>query len=238
MSAQLHVFKIWSIIGMTLISLAGGLLSLFIPQNRFLSLGNSFAGGFFLSGGLLHMLAESAKEIDQIAYILCIFGLLIPLFIDTFLINHQSFEDDQKLSSYLIILSLGFHSLIEGVAFGVEQTATSATKTLLVIIAHKGFASFALAVSLNKQLKRTSKVVKWIIFFSLFTPLGAIIGLLINDIQWKNGVLMSFCVKALSSGIFVYVGLIEIILVELNEQRDKKWKFIMIVCGSIIMSLL
>src|SRR5690606_23405030 len=136
------------------------------------------------------------------------------------------------------ILSLGFHSLIEGVAFGVEQTATSATKTLLVIIAHKGFASFALAVSLNKQLKRTSKVVKWIIFFSLFTPLGAIIGLLINDIQWKNGVLMSFCVKALSSGIFVYVGLIEIILVELNEQRDKKWKFIMIVCGSIIMSLL
>ena len=98
---NLITFKIFSAIGICLISISGGFLTLLFKKNRFFSLGNCFVGGFFLTVSLRHMLSESIQVIDQHAFFLCLFGLMIPLFIDTFMIKHSILHDNDKKINYL-----------------------------------------------------------------------------------------------------------------------------------------
>ena len=80
-------WKIQCIIVITLTGLLGGVIPLYLRvKDRWLSLGNTLAGGIFLSAGLAHMLPESIEGFKRVGlgedfehlplpFILCIIGL-------------------------------------------------------------------------------------------------------------------------------------------------------------------
>lgn len=127
------LYKLEAIVLTLFIALVGG----FIPLRRkssesFLSLGNCFSGGIFLSAAFLHMLNESIEGFEAlnlnthfpIAMFSTVVGILIPFFVEKVVLeqhdhynlfdsdSHKSFQS--TLGMYALWMMLGVHSLIEG----------------------------------------------------------------------------------------------------------------------------
>lgn len=114
-------------------------------------------------------------------------------------------------SGLFFLAALAFHSFFEGLAIGVEPDVATGFPVLVAILAHKGFAAFALANALTKArlvVSRTSALV-YMGLFSLVTPIGIAVGLGLTEGvdpgPWVGGV-TAFC-----AGTFLYVGLVEMI---------------------------
>lgn len=126
-------YKLVAILITLVIALAGGLL----PTRRqtsanYLSLGNCFSGGIFISAAFLHMLQESVEGFEKLplkshfpmAMFCTILGILIPFFIEKVvlggkhdhaaLLANDKEKNDSSLSMYVLWLMLGIHSIIEG----------------------------------------------------------------------------------------------------------------------------
>jgi len=141
----------------------------------------------------------------------------------------------EKSNSWLLPLLLSIHSLVEGVALGFEDTKEDTTKILIAIVGHKLFAAFALGVNLTKNNVSSERLVKMVVFFAVMTPVGILLGLMA---MWNSDHnLIGEVVKAISAGTFIYIALVEVILEEFENPRDKYLKFLLVVVGSIAMCL-
>lgn len=187
---QLKLASFVSILGL---SLLGGILPIFrINSMSFLSLANCFGGGNFLAIALVHLFVEANEGFAKLghdyeksgAYYFLI-GLLIPLFVEKVLMKHDAhdaFNEMGKslLSLYMMLSLLSVHSLIEGIALGVQSHSSSVKAVLLAILAHKFFAAFSLSASIAKSGVKLSWTVSLIVFFSCVTPMGIILGMLLK----------------------------------------------------------
>ena len=145
---------------------------------------------------------------------------------------------------YLIALLLGIHSLIEGIALGVENSEARAAMILLAVLCHKGLAAFSLGVALTRSAVPLTRFLQVITFFSLMTPLGGILGALASaSVSGSLQSELADVILAFASGTFVYVGLVEIVLVELGGGdggggASKSFKFTVVCIGAFIMTML
>ena len=143
------------------------------------------------------------------------------------------------LMPYMMAMLLSMHSFIEGIALGVEETVVETLDVVMAIAAHKWFAAFALGVNLTRSRLDRTTLIHIVIIFSLMTPLGILIGILVtSSLESVTQSLASEAVKAVASGTFVYVGLIEVIVPELDGPFDRKPKFGLVLFGATAMSYL
>lgn len=169
-------------------------------------------------------------------------------------------KKEENMNLYLLAIVLSVHSVIEGIALGIEDTKEDTTTLLIAIIGHKFFSyvscffeinccsAFAFGVSLAKSNINTEKFVKASALFGFATPMGILLGLTI--LQSSNSLLSNrfqFCetinkrsMNAISAGTFIYIALIEIIMEEFEhannkEPKDKYIKFGLVILGVILM---
>lgn len=204
---SLLTFKLTAALIIFLIALLGGLWP-FIKKagNDFdFPLGESFAAGIFLGAGLLHMLPDATREFFQagyhypLSYLIASGGFLILLFFEH--LNHAI----KTHIAFLTLLMLSIHSLFEGAAVGLSQDFLTSFMIFIAIMAHKGAASFALAVNLNRG--RLSRFFAWVGFgfFAVMTPLGIFAGDWITTATQLNP-LLTPTFTALAAGTFLYIG--------------------------------
>ena len=80
------------------------------------------------------------------------------------------------------MIGLGAHSLFEGIAVGMGHTVNEVALLVLAIVMHKGAAGMSLGTSMAKAFPdRDNHVVLLLFFFSIFTPLGVLIGWAVGD---------------------------------------------------------
>eukprot|EP01114_Cavostelium_apophysatum_P002556 TRINITY_DN12276_c0_g1_i1.p1 TRINITY_DN12276_c0_g1~~TRINITY_DN12276_c0_g1_i1.p1 ORF type:complete len:320 (-),score=45.16 TRINITY_DN12276_c0_g1_i1:55-1014(-) len=152
-------------------------------------------------------------------------------------IKKESQPDDASRSNmYMLAVLLSLHSLIEGIALGVEDTMEDTTKVLLAIVGHKIFDAFALGISLVKNNIQSSQLIKLVCLFSLTTPIGIALG--ITFLPNPNQNLLAEVVKGISSGTFIYIALIEVILEEFENPKDRYLKFLLLLVGAFAMTIL
>jgi len=126
-------------------------------------------------------------------------------------------QKTQGLVMYMLFAALSFHSIFEGLAMGANaRFADKFYAILWAILAHKFFAALALGISLarnSKQLSLNRRIIL-AVFFSIMTPLGALIGLYLGT-AYETGSVRAKSVRgsltAFSAGIFIYVCLVEIV---------------------------
>lgn len=105
--------------------------------------------------------------------------------------------------SFLLLLALSFHSLMEGLALGT--VSADASLIGIAILAHKLITSFSLCVSIinetlmaervkstqpeSRELSASSLffIFKEIMFFALMTPIGVILGVIISRLALPTG---------------------------------------------------
>lgn len=139
------------------------------------------------------------------------------------------------LTALFLGMALSLHSVLEGLALGAQETINASKDILIAIAAHKGLAAYALGASLVDS--RTSKGRFWkvIIGFATASPIGILVGYGFSEIG--SGV-VGAALSALASGTFLYVAMMEIIPMELEDSEHLTSKLAIMFLGFGAMSVL
>ena len=95
-------------------------------------------------------------------------------------ITHHTFNPTSNITPYILLIALSLHGLFEGIALGVMKTIRDLLFLLIAILAHKWAESLALGISFFKSGTERNIFIKMIVIFSLFSPSGIIIGILLQ----------------------------------------------------------
>jgi solute carrier family 39 (zinc transporter), member 1/2/3 len=208
-----------------LVALAGGLFPILVKVNgatkKWLVYGESFAGGIFLGAGLIHLLPDAQESFNAViqsnypfVFLICAFSILFLYVIEEGAIKlltcrntectHAQF---QPWLAYLLVILLSIHSVLAGIALGIETALASFIIIFIAIIVHKGSAAFALGVSMRREGLAKNSMMKLMILFSLMTPLGIIFGSVLSSFLKANpGHLAEAAFNAIAAGTFIYMA--------------------------------
>lgn len=205
-------FKVIAIVAIFTLTLLSGLLPLrfAVKNTQFLHLSDAFAGGIFLSAGLLHLLPDAEASFRQLygnnaypfAQLYCIIACVFLLFLEKSLViygNKKKQQNAQNLqhqhltyeiagcchhktlfTPILLLIILTIHSFVEGLAIGISSNIVEAIVIFVAVIVHKGSESLALTNNLYRYKINVKNIIKLIVIFSCMTPLGIFLASLVN----------------------------------------------------------
>ena len=83
----------------------------------------------------------------------------------------------------------------------------------LAIVLHKGAAGMSLGISMAKVFPNRNNLIFSLLFmFSLFTPIGVIIGMILQD----SSEMVEIVFSCLAGGTFLYIACSEVIIEEFS----------------------
>jgi len=170
--------------------------------------------------------------------------------------THGMFNEENHKSPYLpyiLMIVLSIHSIIAGVAIGVNSSNSLINTLGIAIVSHKWTESFAFGVSLLKFLptaaetstpsegitlsprRRNAKMLKMMAAYSCMVPLGIVIGSILSIIlQGRAAAVIEALVGGVASGTFIYIALVDILLAEFESAKDKYWKYLLCIVGFVV----
>jgi len=177
--------------------------------------GKAFTSGVFLALSLTVML-PSAFSLWQKILGYNIYPVATYIAISTFIVllalehrlDHirQDELPDSIIIPIIMTAMIGLCSFMLGAALGVSDTF-AAVMVFLAIMAHKGSASFALALIMVKS--KMSRIQSYICFlcFAFATPLGIISGSIVHKyFIGESGLIFKATVISIASGVFLYLA--------------------------------
>ncbi len=198
-----------------LVSAYAGFVSLKIAQryHRLLNASDAFANGIFIGAALCHLLPDAyegfypiystaALPLTLIVALACFFLLMLGERIS------QRYESQYSTTSVaLLVAVLTIHAFTAGTSLGMTQTVAIFSTLFAAIIAHKGFALFALVIYLFKRHYSNIVIRALFLFFSLITPLGIMTGTYLHHIlNLSADHLFRAYFNAIAAGSFLYIG--------------------------------
>lgn len=133
--------------------------------------------------------------------------------------------------SLSIITALSIHSFIEGLLIGI-LTHNIFSFTLIIWI-RKAIEVIAISRSISQAKLNNEIFIMLLLFFSIMTPFGIIIG--------RNLQCISTVVIGLSSGSLIYTSCVDIVIEEFVNAGNKKGiksKFCLYLLGLLIFAIL
>ncbi|XP_070152854.1 zinc transporter ZIP1-like isoform X3 [Polyergus mexicanus] len=144
-------------------------------------------------------------------------------------------DDDFVISSLrglLIVLGLSVHELFEGLAIGLESSASHVWYMFLAVASHKFVIAFCIGVELLASRTRTYLSIIYTCTFAVVSPIGIGIGMgLVGGGSAAASGPMAVILQGLASGTLLYVVFFEI----LQEHRTGLGQYISILFGFLVM---
>ncbi|VDN01475.1 unnamed protein product [Thelazia callipaeda] len=136
--------------------------------------------------------------------------------------------------SITFILAISFHSIIEGLAFGVQSDKTRIITLFISLMVHKVIVAF----SVGLQLARThAHALGWVsvsmALLSVMTPLGGFIGTYVQSSQMDTQIkaLTILILQGIAVGTFIYVTFFEVLLHERDNEHPNLLKLVFMLIG-------
>ena len=148
--------------------------------------------------------------------------------------NNHVCNPTSSITPYILLIALSVHGIFEGIALGVMNTVKECSILFSAIILHKWAAAFALGISFYKSGTEKNIFINMIILFTLFGPIGIIIGMIFSD----AGNLIKGIMLGISGGTFIYVAASEIIVEEFSLSKKIQIKYLWFLFGGILTFLL
>ncbi len=142
----------------------------------------------------------------------------------------------------LMFGALSFHSFVAGLSLGASPARVA---VFVAIVAHKGFASFALGTRFvqtrgagrrGAPALSAGAVAAWMALFALVTPAGVLAGTALRGAG--AGSQAAAHLTAAAAGTFIYVALAEVALPEFAKPGDARAKALFLLLGYAGMSAL
>ncbi len=240
---SLLALKIIAGLSILAVGVLGGIIPLLAARlrasQRFFSLGNALAGGIFLGVGFTHLLPEAGEMLAEftdypLAPLLAAAGIAILLWIDRVYFEsmgpaggEESGGQRRPLYPMVMLAALSIHSVITGIALGLEPEVAASLLVMTGILLHKGSASFALMVSAHAAGLNTSNLRLVLTVFVLMTPLGILFGTTVSSfMEGENAELVEGVFNALAAGTFIYVAIMDVIGGEMGRIKDRMAHFV------------
>uniref|UniRef100_A0A336LKY4 CSON012543 protein n=1 Tax=Culicoides sonorensis TaxID=179676 RepID=A0A336LKY4_CULSO len=129
--------------------------------------------------------------------------------------SHIPHEDDSfqsNMRGLLIVLALSIHELFEGLAVGLEDSASTVWYMFGAVSAHKYVIAFCIGVELVVNKTKTWLAVVYILIYSFVSALGIGIGIiLVNGSNADDMQVPSAILQGLAAGTLLFVVFFEIL---------------------------
>lgn len=150
-------------------------------------------------------------------------------------ISKENFEFEHNhstLRSILLLVALSLHSVFEGLAVGLQRKTSQIIGIFAGLFLHKMILSFSLGMSLVQSKLSYVSMLKSVILFSISSPFGIGLGLLIIDL-WDSriSVLIQGLLQGIACGTFLYVTFFEMLPHELNSSDIRLLKVVFLILG-------
>lgn len=148
-------------------------------------------------------------------------------------------QEELSIRSVVLLLVLSLHSLFEGTAVGLQNTVMQFIGLSVGVTVHGCLVAFALGMSLaSHHHSSRSTVIRFGLCYSLMVPGGIGIGMAIGTVRGFVGRLVSGLLQALTAGTFIYVIFAEIFPNEIDRNRNRLLKVLVMFVGFVIISCL
>ncbi|KAL0923010.1 hypothetical protein M5K25_007052 [Dendrobium thyrsiflorum] len=156
----------------------------------------------------------------------------------------------QRMVSQVLEIGIIFHSVIIGLTMGMSQNQCTIRPLVAALAFHQIFEGMGLGGCIAQAGFGVATVGYMCLMFSVTTPIGILLGMLVfymtgYDDSSPNALILEGLLGSLSSGILVYMALVDLIAVDFfhnkkmsSSPRLKKLSFITLVLGSASMSIL
>lgn len=146
-------------------------------------------------------------------------------------INEHIKSTKCDLTPYVLMIALSVHSVLEGIAVGLQDDVADIWSFLIVISTHKWVEAMSLGTSMSRNLEHSPSTVKILILtFSLATPIGIVMGMIVME----AAPLINIIFSGLAGGTFLYIAASELVVEEFAIPTQKWIKL----CGFIIGALI
>ncbi len=179
----------------------------------------SFSAGALLAAAFFHIIPESI-ELFKNALLTILIGFIFFYLLESIITGHHCHDEQCRLEnlSTLALISLGFHSLIDGLIIGIGFEVSlkiGLVATLGVILHEFPEGITVMSIMIHSQIKKTKAMV-FSYLVALATPIGAIVSLfLVKEISEQSlGILLS-----IAAGSFLYIAASDLIP-ETHRQRE------------------
>ncbi|GAV66583.1 Zip domain-containing protein [Cephalotus follicularis] len=156
----------------------------------------------------------------------------------------------QRLVSQVLEIGIIFHSVIIGVTMGMSQNKCTIRPLVAALAFHQIFEGLGLGGCIAQAGFSFGTVAYMCFMFSVTTPMGILLGMIVYSLTGyddsnPNALIMEGLLGSLSSGILIYMGLVDLVAVDFfhnklmsSETWLKKTSFIVLTIGSTSMSIL
>ena len=248
---QLITLKLFAALLVLIAGIGGGLLAARITKHKgrenITGLANAFAGGVFLGAAFLHMLPDAIANFNTfladfdypVFALVAALGFLLVMLLDKVLAPAIGGAESQRvIYPYVLMATLSVHSLITGMALGLETQIVSAGAILFAVLAHKTTAAMALSISFAKGAAPAARSRNLLGIFYTTTPVGILVGTwLAAAIQGPGEVHFEAIFDALAAGTFFYIAVMDILAEEFRGKHNHLQNFFMVALGFSVMAV-
>ena len=149
-------------------------------------------------------------------------------------------ETDGALVTTILLIALSFHSILEGIAVGAEETSADVYLMLTAISSHKFVLVFILGLELLTTSLRTAVQFVYILTFTCAALLGIGIGIGVQELgaEGRARDVSLMVLQTLASGALMFVCFMEVLSRERSRQGHKAARLACTAVGFALIALL
>ena len=138
------------------------------------------------------------------------------------------------IRSLMLVATLSTHSLLEGIAIGLQNALGSVLAIFIAVLFHKSLMGFSMGSNLVHSKQSTKKQIVAACIFALASPIGIAIGLIIHTQQEEQSdvtKLVNAILQAIATGTFLYVTFFEVLVKEFEAHGNRLAKVLSLFAG-------
>lgn len=141
------------------------------------------------------------------------------------ILNVTTSNNVDVITLYFLEFAIAIHSIIIGISIGTSVNLSTFLVLSFAIAFHQCFEGIAMGtIIMETYLSNTNKKFQMILFFSVATPIGIIIGILLNmrySYESHQAYLIEGFFNSISAGILLHMSLYHFIFKEINNKNIK-----------------
>ena len=147
--------------------------------------------------------------------------------------DHKPKHDHTGIRSLMLVATLSIHSLLEGIAIGLQDSVGSVVAIFIAVLFHKSLMAFSMGGNLVHGKQNVKKIVAASIIFALASPCGIAIGLIIKTTGGDNSgtQLVTAILQAIATGAFLYITFFEVLVKEFEGHGNRLAKVLSLFFG-------
>nr|CAD7424168.1 unnamed protein product [Timema monikensis] len=138
----------------------------------------------------------------------------------------------KSLRGLLAVLALSFHAVFEGLAVGLETSASNVWYLFAAIATHKLVIAFCVGAELVSSRTKPALLLLYVATFAAVTPLGVGVGLLLQEQETS---VLAVALQGMAGGTLMYVVFFEVLQRERSNTQSGVAQLIAIVAGFAVM---